>query len=83
MKLSTITDGGNMALLYRLQTDADFQEALDKEKKIRVFQDNQIIDNKAIIVRFDDQKIVTQASIGDITYHPRQDCEFFLLKANK
>ena len=72
-----------MSLLYRLTTDVDFQEALDKEKKIRVFQDNQIIDNKATIVRFDDQKVVTQASVGDITYHPRQTCEFFMLKANK
>ena len=72
-----------MSLLYRLMSDVDFQEALDKEKKIRVFQDNQIIDNRAIIVRFDDQKIVTQASVGDITYHPRQTCEFFLLKGNK
>ncbi|HIW33731.1 MAG TPA: hypothetical protein IAA29_13190 [Candidatus Paenibacillus intestinavium] len=72
-----------MSLLYRLMSDVDFQEALDKEKKIRVFQDNQIIDNRAIIVRFDDQKIVTQASVGDITYHSRQICEFFLLKGNK
>jgi len=69
-----------MSLLRRLITDADFSEALEKEKYIRVFQHNQIIDNRSVIVRFDDQLVVTQATVGDLMYHHRHDCEYFLLK---
>lgn len=72
--------GGTMSLLRRLYTDIDFQETVDHEKKIRVFQHNQIIDDQAIVLRFDDDKVVTQASVGDITYHSRHQCEFFLLR---
>ncbi|MNF07746.1 hypothetical protein D3C80_2079900 [compost metagenome] len=48
--------------------------------RIRVFQDNQIVDSSAVVVRFDDQVVVTQAGVGDISYHSRSDCEFFRLK---
>lgn len=69
-----------MAVLRRLMTDQDFEDAIERESRIRVFQDNLIIDDKAIVIRFDDSKIVTQASVGDITYHSRKSCEFFVLK---
>ncbi len=69
-----------MSLLRRLITDVDFTEALEREKFIRVFQHNQIIDNRSIIVRFDDRIVVTQAAVGDLMYHSRHDCEYFLLK---
>lgn len=69
-----------MSVLRKLLTDADFQAAVDKESLIRVFLHNQIVEHRAIIVRFDEQKIITQSNISDLMYHDRSECEFFLLK---
>ncbi|MCU6710967.1 hypothetical protein M6D81_19915 [Paenibacillus sp. J5C_2022] len=69
-----------MSMNRRLLTDADFQEALEREKKIRVFQDNAIIDMSSSIVRFDDDTVVTQSGVGDLMYHRRSECEFFELR---
>ncbi|MCA0757384.1 hypothetical protein KP806_20200 [Paenibacillus sp. N4] len=69
-----------MAINRRLGSDRDFEEMIEKQLRIRVFQNNQIIDAGSVVVRFDDNVIVTQSGIGDISYHSRQDCEFYELK---
>ncbi len=69
-----------MAINRRIVSDRDFNEVLDKQLKIRVFQHNQIVDGNALIVRFDDDVVVTQSGVGDISYHNREECEFFELK---
>lgn len=69
-----------MALNYRLQTDEHFQDAMDKQSKIRVFQDDHIIASGATIVRFDEQTIVLQSSVSELDYLSRQACEFFEVK---
>jgi ribosome maturation factor RimP len=69
-----------MAINRRLQTDQDFQEALDKQVRIRVFQNDHMIDPGGILVRFDGQIIALQSSVSDLTYHQREQCEFFEIK---
>ncbi|MCR2802326.1 hypothetical protein [Paenibacillus soyae] len=69
-----------MSINRRLMTDTDFQEALDRCTRIRVFQDNQIVDASSVIVRFDDRTVVTQSSVSDLMYHKRAECEFFDLR---
>lgn len=69
-----------MSLQYRLITDADFEEALQQGFRVRVFQDNHIVDASSIILRFDDNTVVTQSSVSDLSYHNRKNCEFFQLK---
>lgn len=69
-----------MAINRRLQTDRDFEEVLEKQIRIRVFQDNQIVDSSSLVVRFDDSIVVTQAGVSDIAYHQRKECEFFELR---
>lgn len=69
-----------MSLNRRLLTDSDFEEALNKGNRIRVFQDNQIVDASSIIVRYDERTVVTQSSVSDLMYHKRKDCEFFDLR---
>jgi hypothetical protein len=71
---------GNMAHNRRLETDDDFQEAMDRQIGVRIFQDDHIIEAGGIILRFDDQLVVTQTGVGDISYHKRADCEFFGMK---
>ncbi|MFD0588609.1 hypothetical protein ACFQZE_11390 [Paenibacillus sp. GCM10027627] len=69
-----------MSVIRKLATDADFEEALEKGTRIRVFQHNHIIDAASLIVRFDDATVVTQSGVGDFMYHKREECEFFELK---
>ncbi|MDQ6420286.1 hypothetical protein RB620_12655 [Paenibacillus sp. LHD-117] len=69
-----------MSLNRRLLTDADFEEALQKGTRIRVFKDNHIVDASSVIVRFDERTVVTQASVSDLMYHKRAECEFFDLR---
>lgn len=69
-----------MAMLRKLITDSDFQEAVDRESQVRVFVNNQIVEHSAIIVRFDEQKIITQSNVSDLMYHNRDEGEFYLLK---
>ncbi|MBP1157220.1 MULTISPECIES: hypothetical protein [unclassified Paenibacillus] len=64
----------------RLLTEQDFQEAMDRQVAIRVFQDDHIVDSGGIIIRFTDTFIVTQSGVSDVTYHQRDVCEFFELK---
>jgi hypothetical protein len=69
-----------MAHNRRLETDEDFQEAMDRHIGVRIFQDDHIIEAGGLIIRFDDQLVVTQKGVGDITYHRRDACEFFGMK---
>ncbi|MGM0880310.1 MAG: hypothetical protein ACQEXQ_04615 [Bacillota bacterium] len=69
-----------MAVNRRIFTDQDFEEAIEKQARIRVFQDNHIVDSSSLVVRFDDSIIVTQSGVSDIAYHNRKQCEFFELK---
>ncbi|CAM4484984.1 hypothetical protein FHS16_004940 [Paenibacillus endophyticus] len=69
-----------MAINRRLSTDLDFEEVLEQQQRIRVFQNNQLIDASSLVVRFDDSIIVTQSGVSDIAYHNRKDCEFFVLR---
>ncbi|WP_440116273.1 hypothetical protein [Paenibacillus sp. QZ-Y1] len=64
----------------RIEMDADFQEAMDMQHKIRVFKDNHQIDSGGIIIRFDSKTIVVQSSVSELAYHSRTDCEFFEIR---
>lgn len=69
-----------MGINRRLNTDSDFEEVIEQQQRIRVFQDNQLIDSSSLVVRFDDNLIVTQSGVSDIAYHNRKECEFFVLR---
>lgn len=69
-----------MAVNRRLNTDADFEEAMNGKRRIRVFQDNHQINNGGQIIRFDQKTIVIQSSVSDLAYHGRDECEFFEIK---
>ncbi|QMV42821.1 hypothetical protein [Cohnella cholangitidis] len=69
-----------MALSIRLLTDQDFEEAMQRQARLRVFKNDHIIDTNGIIVRYDSQTVVIQSGVGDLAYHSRGDCEFFELR---
>jgi hypothetical protein len=66
-----------MAINRRLETDQDFQEAMDRQARIRVFHNDHMVDSGGVITRFDDQIIAVQGSVSELSYHQRQLCEFF------
>ncbi|WP_159882644.1 hypothetical protein [Paenibacillus puerhi] len=66
-----------MAQNRRLLTDQDFQEAADRQRPIRVFKDDHVVDFGGIIVRFTEETVVIQTGVSDLTYHSRTACEFF------
>lgn len=69
-----------MAINRRLVTDDDFQEAMDRQVGVRVFQNDHIVDTGVVISRFTDSFIVTQSGVSDVTYHSRSSCEFFEIR---
>jgi hypothetical protein len=69
-----------MAPNHRLSTDRDFQEAMDRQYAIRVFQEDHVVDSGGSIIRFDEELIVIQSGVSDISYHRRSACEFFVMK---
>ncbi|GGI46893.1 hypothetical protein GCM10008018_19350 [Paenibacillus marchantiophytorum] len=69
-----------MASNQRLVTDADFQEAVDRQAPVRVFKDDHIVDSNAVVLRFSDKTIVVQTRVSDLTYYDRDACEFFEMK---
>lgn len=69
-----------MSLNRRLITDQDFQEALDRQVRIRVFKDDHIVDSGGVIIRFSESTIVVQSSVSDLSYHQRDQCEFFEIR---
>ena len=66
-----------MAHNRKLLTDADFREAMEAERTIRVFRDGLVADSGGWIARFDDDTVVIQSSVSDVRYHARRECEFF------
>lgn len=60
-----------------LLTENDLQEAMERRSKIRVFQDDHMIDSGSIIIRFTDDTVITQSSVSELSYHSRRDCQFF------
>lgn len=69
-----------MAHNRKLETDPDFQEAMDRQVPIRVFQNDQVVDSGGIIIRFTEEVIIVQTGVSGLTYHPRGLCEFFGMK---
>lgn len=69
-----------MAQSIRLITDLDFEEAMQRQARLRVFKNDHIIDTGGVIVRYDNRTVVIQSGVGDLAYHTREDCEFFELK---
>lgn len=69
-----------MAIQYRLTTDEELQEAIDKQLQVRIFKGDLLIEARAVIVRYDDRLIVTQSGVSDLGYYQRADCECFALR---
>ncbi|MEK3724039.1 hypothetical protein [Paenibacillus sp. FSL H8-0034] len=69
-----------MAQNRRLETDQEFNEAMEKQALIRIFKDDHIIDSGVVITRFDDQTIVVQSGVSGLFYYSRATCEFFETK---
>ena len=69
-----------MAQNRRLLTDRDFEEALERQLRIRVFQDEHIVDTGGTVIRYDDNRVVVQSGVSDVAYYSRSDCEFFELR---
>jgi hypothetical protein len=69
-----------MAANRRLVTDQDFQEAMERQARIRVFLNDHMVDSGGAMTRFDDQIIAVQTSVSELTYHQRQLCEFFEIR---
>lgn len=69
-----------MAQNRRLETDQEFNEAMEKQALIRIFKDDHIIDSGVVITRFDDQTIVVQSGVSGLFYYSRTACEFFETK---
>ncbi|GIP39386.1 hypothetical protein J31TS4_26660 [Paenibacillus sp. J31TS4] len=61
----------------RLETDEDFQEAMERGTGIRVFQDDYVIQSGGVITRFTDSFVVIQSDVSDLQYYDRSSCEFF------
>ncbi|MBM7568394.1 hypothetical protein [Paenibacillus sacheonensis] len=69
-----------MALYRRLVTNEDFEEAMERQFRLRVFKDDHIVDSGGVIIRFDDTTVVSQSSVSDVAYHDRAACEFFEIR---
>lgn len=69
-----------MAQNRRLETDADFAEAMERRMSIRVFRDDHVVDAGGNIIRFDDETVVIQSGVSDIAYHDRSLCKFFTMR---
>lgn len=69
-----------MAQNRRLLTDQDFKEAMERQTAIRVFQDDHVVASGGVITRFDEQSVVLQSGVSDISYHQRELCEFFEMR---
>ncbi|MFS0727988.1 hypothetical protein [Paenibacillus sp. 1P07SE] len=69
-----------MSQMRRLASARDFAEVVENGRNVRVFKDDLLIEDRAVIVRFDDTLVVTQSSVSDIAYHDRQECEFYEIR---
>lgn len=69
-----------MATNRRLETELDFQEAMEQERTVRVFRDDEMLNSGGLIVRFEPSMIAIQSSVSDLDYYDRQACEFYELR---
>ncbi|MNI18397.1 hypothetical protein D3C73_718040 [compost metagenome] len=69
-----------MALNRKLVTDLDLKEAMERQVRIRIFQDDRVVESGGIISRFDEASVVIQSGVSDINYYPRASCEIFEIK---
>lgn len=69
-----------MATNRRLETETDFQEAMDQERTVRVFRNDEMLNSGGLIIRFDTSMIAVQSSVSDLDYYDRQNCEFYELR---
>ncbi|OWA34463.1 hypothetical protein B9G55_19405 [Saccharibacillus sp. O16] len=69
-----------MATNRRLETELDFQEAMEQERTVRVFKDDEMIEAGGLIIRFDASMVAIQSSVSDLGYYDRHYCEFYELR---
>lgn len=69
-----------MPTIRRLITEQDLQTAMEQGLRIRVFRDSHLIESGSIIIRLTEDTVITQSSVSDLTYHNRNNCQFFELK---
>ncbi len=69
-----------MATNRKLENETDFQEAMEQERTVRVFQGDDMINAGGLIIRFDSSMIAIQSSVSDLDYYDRQACEFYELR---
>lgn len=69
-----------MAYNRKLETDADFREAMERQVPIRIFRDDHVVGAGGIISRFTESEIIIQSGVGDLAYFRRDECEFFGMK---
>ncbi|CAG7625316.1 hypothetical protein ACFQI7_03360 [Paenibacillus allorhizosphaerae] len=69
-----------MAHIRKLVSDQDFQEAMERQAPIRVFQNDHVVDAGGIVIRFDEKFVVIQSGVSEIAYHSRTSCEFFSMR---
>jgi len=72
-----------MARNNRLVTDRDLQEAIERETPVRVFQNDEMVEAGSRIIRFDDNIVVTQSGVSEISHHRRDESEFFEMSIKK
>ena len=66
-----------MPTVRQLFTEQDFQEAIDKKLRIRVFHNDHLIDSGSVMIRFTEETVITQSNVSELAYHPRKECQFF------
>lgn len=66
-----------MAISIRLLSDSDFQEAMERQVKLKIFRNDLQLEAGSTIARFDHQTVVVQAGVSELTYYKRNECEFF------
>lgn len=69
-----------MATNRKLESETDFQEAMEQERTVRVFRDDDMINAGGLIIRFDSSMIAIQSSVSDLDYYDREACEFYELR---
>jgi len=77
-----ILDEGEIIVAHirKLENDRDFEEAMERQMPIRVFQDDHVVDAGGVVIRFDEQFVVIQSGVSEIAYHSRAQCEFFSMR---
>ncbi|WP_379133621.1 hypothetical protein [Paenibacillus sp. sgz500958] len=70
-----------MPITRPLFTDNDFQEAMDHKYRVRVFEDDHMVNSGATVVRFTDSDVIMQSNVSDMMYYSRKNCQFFEIRS--